>query len=890
MPQIYEISPVSSFKRRYWLALTITALLFFFGYALLSITFSEQSNYISLMRLIEKQTTNCQDIDKNILLLQTCDKEKVCIKQSNAIKSTLYDISQTHQTLLKRHKQLYIPKQNARLDSLLLRYTNGYAPIIGTAETIIRLKYDFFKQRGIEKVAQQIKRKIVLNTQKILYEEGELRYILSQMSKEYNHDTAMYIQNIQFYQTIILLFGLFVLFLEAVWLFAPITKKLKRYVQQVQETQEASTRKNEELTLAYQHLQTAEEVTRQNAEEVQKSHAELLNAQWQITKVNAELIEKNKEIQATNDLRHINQELEESRFFDKSLSHFAEVMRWQANQTIYSWSEHLLSVLVPYFDGLQGVLYAFEEEKNSLYIAGSYATDHEVIRQKNEVGMGENLVGQVAKSLKPIYFHTLNNHAHNFSVGTATEEIEPEALIIQPLIFNDTLAGVLEMTALQAWDERYLELLKRMSESIGTNLSALQDQMQINQLFADSQISEKKLKRSVIKIRENEERFRKLSELTQEGLLFVNDGVIKDLNDVAVQMMGYDTEKELWNTHYINLIAPINRFEIEHNHLLKDGLLHETIAQRKNGETFHMEIQSREVKYGQETITVISLRDITIRKSTERELEEANRVAKLSAEVEKQHKHILSSIEYAKRIQHSILPKGKILTKGFVENFVIYTPKDIVSGDFYWFAEKNEHALMAAVDCTGHGVPGAFMSIIGYSNLNKIVVEQGYTEPDAILRKLDRDITAILKQQDAQSESRDGMDVALCSLNVFEGTLSYAGAQRPLYLVRNGELQEFKGNPFPIGGNFKFKKQKEFTKHEINLEKGDTIYIFSDGYPDQFGGLENRKYMSKRFKELLVRVQPYSLDEQKDILQKEFEVWKGSHKQMDDVMVIGFRF
>jgi serine phosphatase RsbU (regulator of sigma subunit) len=319
--------------------------------------------------------------------------------------------------------------------------------------------------------------------------------------------------------------------------------------------------------------------------------------------------------------------------------------------------------------------------------------------------------------------------------------------------------------------------------------------------------------------------------------------------------------------------------------------LQATIAQRKNHDTFPIEIQSREVKYGQEVVTVISIRDITIRKRTEKELEEANKIARLAAELEKKNKDVMSSIEYARRIQQAILPSEGAIGKGFVENFVLYLPRDIVSGDFYWFAEKNEHSLIAAVDCTGHGVPGAFMSIIGHSNLNKIVVEQGYTEPDAILRKLDREITNALKQQEGDSESRDGMDVALCSLNIFEGILSFAGAQRAMYVIRQGEIIEFKGDSFSMGGNFKSKKkQKEFTKHEIALEKDDTIYIFSDGYPDQFGGLDNRKFTSKQFKELLVRIQTYSLEEQKNILKREFDIWKGAYKQMDDVMVIGLKF
>lgn len=890
MQPIYENLPAPSFKKGYWAALGITALLFFLGYYLLSFALSEQTRYISLTRMVGKQTDINQEIDKHILLLQFCDKEKNCSRQVQNLEQILGAFKNNHIILTKRHQQLYKPEQNKRLDSLFTLYSAYYNPILETVNTIIQLKKDLLKQRAAGKPIQQIERFFELNIKKILYKEEQVTEILRQITQQYNRETEAYIKNIQFYQTLVLLFGLLVLFLEARWLFAPVTAKLERYVKEVSEAHQKAESKNNEVTQAYQQLKEAEEITRQNAEEIQKSHQDLLKAQERLTHTHKELIEKNKEIEASNDLRHINQQLEEARFFDKSISHFADVMRWQANQTIYSWSENLLQVLIPYFGGLQGVLYAYDNEKNSLYVTGSYATDQEALFEKNEVAMGENLVGQVAKSLKSIYFYELNGKARNFLVNTATEEIAPEALIIHPLIFNQSLAGVLEMTALQGWKEHYLELLRRMSDSIGTNLSALQDQMRINQLFADSQMAQKKLKRSFVKIQENEERFRKLSELTQEGLLFVNEGVIKDLNSVAVQIMGYENDKELLQTHYVNLITSQYRFEIEHHHLLQDGLLHETVAQRKNGETFPIEIQSREVSYGQEKVTVISLRDITVRKRTEKQLEEANQIASLAAELAKRNKDIVSSIEYAKRIQHSILPSGKILGKGFVENFVLYMPKDIVSGDFYWFAEKNEHSLIAAVDCTGHGVPGAFMSIIGYTNLNKIVVEQGYTEPDVILRKLDRDITAALKQKEDGSESRDGMDIALCSLNIFEGVLSYAGAQRPLYLVRNGELQEFKGNPYPIGGNFQYKKQKEYSRHEIKLEKGDAVYIFSDGYPDQFGGLANRKFMTKQFKEWLVRIQPYPLEEQKEILQREFEIWKGLNKQMDDVMVIGLRF
>ncbi len=852
MPLAYPNTPTRSFRQRYWLSLGITAVLFFLGYYLLSVSLSEQNAYISLMRLIHQQTHINQEIDKQILLLQDCEKEKTCTKQISNTENALEAFKNNHHNLQKRHKQLYKTKDNPYLDSLYQFYLGYYEPITSSTADFIALKKEALQSTWAGKSSQQTTRKIDLTLKKILYQEAHLTSILKDMTLAYHRDTMRYGRNIQFYQLLVLIGGLLILLAEALWLFAPIATRLEKHVTEIQQKAESERLANEKL-LAFQA---------------------------KIQEVNRELIAKNFEIQENNDLKKINKELEEARFFDGAISHFAEVMQWQASQTIYTWTDHLLQTLVPFFKGLQGVMYAYEQEKETLYITGSYATDQEAHLAKNENTADTNLVAQVAKSLQTIYFQDIQK-TQDVPQGMWGEATA--ALIIQPLFFNNQLAGILEMTAPEAWEQKYIELLKRVSESIGTNLSTLQDQMRINQHFADLQMAQKKLKKSIQKIQQNEERFRKLAELTQEGLLFVHEGIIKDLNSIILPMFGYVHEKELLNTPYMPLIG-------SENELIADGLLHETTATRQNGETFPLEFQAREVNYGQEQMTVISLRDITIRKRTEKELEEANRIASLVEEVEKKNKGILSSIEYARRIQESILPADDVVGKGFVENFVLYMPRDIVSGDFYWFAEKGEHSLIAAVDCTGHGVPGAFMSIIGYSNLNKIVVEHGYTEPDTILRKLDKEITAILKQQDGDSESRDGMDIALCSLNIYEGVLHYAGAQRPMYLIRNGALQELKGNPYSIGGNFKFKKQKEFTKQEIPLQKDDTIYIFSDGYADQFGGLDYKKFMTKRFKELLLSLQDYTLAEQKVILKREFEIWLGNHKQMDDVMIIGLRF
>ncbi len=223
-------------------------------------------------------------------------------------------------------------------------------------------------------------------------------------------------------------------------------------------------------------------------------------------------------------------------------------------------------------------------------------------------------------------------------------------------------------------------------------------------------------------------------------------------------------------------------------------------------------------------------------------------------------------------------------------------PKDIVSGDFYWFAKRNKKFYSLSVDCTGHGVPGAFMSIVGNTLLNEIVTEKNITSPAEILNELHVGVKTALKQSgDSENERRDGMDIALCSLNE-EGTmLEYAGANRPLWMFRktkNGaeSFEMIKANKFPIGGlEMENEVKRTFTNHEIPVEKGDLVYIFSDGYADQFGGEKGKKFMVGNMQKLVAEIYEKPIKEQEQLLLKNFITWRGEHEQVDDVLVIGFR-
>ncbi|HIA36531.1 MAG TPA: tetratricopeptide repeat protein, partial [Flavobacteriales bacterium] len=252
--------------------------------------------------------------------------------------------------------------------------------------------------------------------------------------------------------------------------------------------------------------------------------------------------------------------------------------------------------------------------------------------------------------------------------------------------------------------------------------------------------------------------------------------------------------------------------------------------------------------------------------------------------VEEQKKDITDSIHYAENIQKALLPSARELSL-IPDGFVLFQPKDIVSGDFYWMQHHNDRVYLAACDCTGHGVPGAFMSMIGSSLLDEAVVEKGITKPNEIFFEVRKGFINALKQ--TGDTQKDGMDAVLIAWDK-QSNLQLAAAYSPVLIIKAGEMKELKPDRQPVG--FHTGEQKPFTHHELKLEKGDTIYIFSDGYPDQFGGPKDKKFMMKNFKKLLLTIQDKTMNEQKTILETTMAEWQGDTEQVDDILVMGVRF
>ena len=347
---------------------------------------------------------------------------------------------------------------------------------------------------------------------------------------------------------------------------------------------------------------------------------------------------------------------------------------------------------------------------------------------------------------------------------------------------------------------------------------------------------------------------------------------VKELSDSGLLAVIHD--------HYAIVFENMGEHKKALEHLKKNKS-YSDILTSENVKLKTRELQKRfDIAESQREKEIFRLKNIDLASANEE-------ISRQKFELQNKNLSITQSIEYAKTLQKAILPSERMLAKFFRDSFVHFQPKDIVSGDFYWFSGKNDQFVLAAVDCTGHGVPGAMMSILGNNLLNSIVDNEGITDPALILQKMNNCIKESLQNHEANVTANDGMDMALCTFNPKSNTLYFSGAYRPLVMIRNSELTEFKGDRRSIGGFSDY--DAEFAQHEIKAKKGDVFYIYSDGYADQFGGADNRKYMTSKMKQLLLKMHLMPMHEQQELLATEHSNWKGNNEQVDDLLVIGFQ-
>ncbi|HTF03607.1 MAG TPA: SpoIIE family protein phosphatase, partial [Bacteroidia bacterium] len=379
------------------------------------------------------------------------------------------------------------------------------------------------------------------------------------------------------------------------------------------------------------------------------------------------------------------------------------------------------------------------------------------------------------------------------------------------------------------------------------------------------------------------------------------DGRIHQTNPSAEALLGYTREeilrKKLFDLHPKDMLEKSS--SIVADVWEKKGLIYKDIPfVKKNGEILPVECSAKVAPFAGRPAIVIYARDITERLKME------NEIAIQSHIIEQKNKDITDSINYAKRIQQAILPTDEEMKEVFDDFFVYYKPKDIVSGDLYWAntvtttpkeGAPRKLSLIAALDCTGHGVPGAFMSIVGHTILEQTLTESSVNDPGQALDYLSKGVIRTLKQKAGDDFSiKDGMDIAMCAVDMKERKLEFAGANNPLYLVRKGELTQFSGDKQPIGAYIT--DQRPFKSHNIQLEKGDCVYIFTDGLADQFGGPKGKKFKYKQLQQLLMDNHDLPMSQQRATFEKTIMDWMNypsddgkGYEQTDDMLLIGFR-
>jgi serine phosphatase RsbU (regulator of sigma subunit)/FixJ family two-component response regulator len=411
-------------------------------------------------------------------------------------------------------------------------------------------------------------------------------------------------------------------------------------------------------------------------------------------------------------------------------------------------------------------------------------------------------------------------------------------------------------------DQLIPKLMKSVAESSGAERGFLVLRLmgQPMRLITSFSVIEEENRRLQSRIQEDSDAF------TEEILRLIEE--VKDLDPSTSYRLGIPIPKQGNLLGYFYVENPLTRNPFDENqHEILSTLASQAAISLENSQLL-----------------------ASLEEKTEELRKERNRVIEVNRLIEEKTNDITDSIRYAQRIQNSILPPTQLLQQYIPESFVFHRAKDIVSGDFYWWHNEPERFMVAAVDCTGHGVPGAFMSVIGSNFLNQIVGTPASKAPHLVLNALNDLVRRSLKQDLDAATTRDGMDLALCILDRPSRKLYFAGAYRPLYLVRNADIIEITGTKFSIAGTQFDGMEIEFQTNEIELELGDMVYICSDGYADQFGGPSSKKLSTRRFRQLLTQIYMHPMQIQTELLQHTFEKWKGDLEQTDDVLVIGMRF
>ncbi len=571
--------------------------------------------------------------------------------------------------------------------------------------------------------------------------------------------------------------------------------------------------------------------------------------------LNAALNTKNKEnalAQALENMRarmleYTNEE-NQRKWVTQGVNNISELMR-KNTTSVKDMGESLLRELVKYLEASQAALFVVNEEEEKLKMEACYALDRKKFLQK-EIGIKEGLVGQAYLERDIVHLREIpENYLH---VVSGLGDVKPHSLIIFPLIENEVTYGVIELASLHKFEDYQVDFLKNISSTLANFIANTLNFTKTQKLLKQSQQQAEQLRTQEEEMRQNMEELEATQEQIQRKQL-ETEGANERLHDNMLELQAAQDEMDRRNKELEKI-----KSKLEAN----EDILKKAFKKTKEKEQSIRE-QNKELEQKQ----------LMIQKQHD--------------ELQSKNIYLTDSIKYAQRIQSAILPDDETLARIFASYFVIFMPKDMVSGDFYWYAEVENKRFIAAVDCTGHGVPGAFMSLIGHSLLNRIIKEKHIYDTDKILEYLNEGILESLKQQ--STSNVDGMDLSLCCIEELKNgraNLHYSGAKCPAYYIDgHKELVKLKPNRRSIGGHQK-QNVKPFTKKTVALSSGDRVFLTTDGLIDSPD--KNRKrFGSKRLEGILRENAPNTLAELKDTLMAELLDYTEGSQQRDDITFIG---
>ncbi len=524
-------------------------------------------------------------------------------------------------------------------------------------------------------------------------------------------------------------------------------------------------------------------------------------------------------------------------------------------------ADKVIRSLTKYMGAQIGAIYYYNDLDKDNIILDLLASKGMPAEKKvaDRISITDGLLGDCATEKQLQYITDLPDNYLPLKSGIGIGK--PSSLLLVPLLHEGAILGVIEMAAIKTFSENEISFIQELGKRIASTFFSIKTNLRTISLLEESQSQASKLLVQEEELKNNVDKLEK-----SHGELLKAQTELQDANKI---LKNHEEHLEnLVDERTAEVVRQKENIEKQNEELEEQkGQLNDLLEEQNK--------TANELKAANNELTTSNHEVILTNLELERQKEE----------IEIQNAKITSSITYAKRIQTAILPPTELISEIFQEYFIFYKPRDIVSGDFYWMKNYNGKTYIAVADCTGHGVPGAFMSMLGITFLNEIVGRERNATAGNILNELRDSVKKALRQTGKSGESQDGMDIAFCIIDTEKKELEFAGAHSPLYLFRNKELHITKGDRMPIGI---YRKEIEFATTTLKLEENDLFYIFSDGFSDQFRE-DNEKFKLKRFKEMLQNIHEKPIEQHSRLLQEVFDDWKGKSDQMDDILIMGIK-